>query len=231
MNVRYLGFKDQLDIPASAAVDPNLDAYIEQLSYLDGTISALEDYFDGTNPRLRNLFPKMVFNPLPVITSTPILKEDQYLLAFKSFSLSQKMNTLSNFSQNLLETWKLDSHAFIDPWSEPKYWLFSQDLADVLISLMQNIGSVYKDSPDDSQMILNVLVGSRSSLQASYKQLLEVRSKLSLDTSGSFKYWLNLQDYSFEAYIQAIEYLIDFFNYCEVKKSIPTLNAMLETGF
>jgi hypothetical protein len=231
MNVRYLGFKDQLDIPVSAAVDPNLDAYIEQLSYMDGAISALEDYFDGTNHRIRNLFPKMVFNPLPVVTPTPISKEDQYLLVFKSFSLSQKMNTLSNFSQNLLETWKLDSSSFIDPWSEAKYWLFPQDLADVLISLMQNLGKEYRNSPDDSQMILNVLVGCRSSLQASYKQLLEVRSKLSLDTSGSFKYWLNLQDYSFEAYLQAIEYLIDFFNYCEVKKSIPTPNAMLETGF
>jgi hypothetical protein len=231
MNVRYLGFKDQLDIPASKAVDPNLTAYIEQLSYMDGTISAIEDYFDGTNPRLRNLFPKMVFNPLPIVTPTPVLKEDQYLLAFKSFSLSQKMNTLSNFSQNLLETWKLDSGAFIEPWSEAKYWLFPQDLADVLISLMQNIGTVYKDSPDDSDMVLKVLLGSRTSLQASYKQLLVVRSKLSLDTSGSFKYWLNLQDYSFEAYLLAIEYLIDYFNYCAVKKTIPTPNAMLETGF
>lgn len=231
MNVRYLGFKDQLDIPVAAASDPNLDAYIEQLSYLDGTLSALEDYFDGTNPRIRNLFPKMVFNPLPVITPTPIRKEDQYLLVFKSFSLSQKINTVSNFSQNLLETWNLDARAYIDPWSEAKYWLFSQDLADVLISLMQNLGTEYKESPDDSQTILSVLSGARISFQSSYKSLIEIRSKLTLDTSGSFNYWMDLQDYIFQAYLQAIEYLMDFFSYCETKKSIPSPNSILKTGF
>ena len=230
MNIRYLGFKDQLDIPEESVKDINLENYLLHLSHIDGVFSALEDYFDITNPRIQSLFPKSSFNPLPFIKPTPIVKDEQYLLVFRSFSLAQKMSTLSNFSENLLANWYVDS-TFTDPWGDESSWIFEQDLADILISLMQNLGTEYRDSPDDSLKILAVLNGAKISFSDSYNSLKVARIKLDLPDSSIFRYWMSLQDYSFEAYLQAIEYLIDFFTYCDLKKSLPTVNSLLNNGF
>lgn len=231
MNIRYLGFKDQLDIPAGQEEDPNLVEYRLHLSHLDGVFSALEDYFDATNPRLRNLFPDMLFNPLPIVNQSPILKDEQFLLVFKSAALSHKMEILSNFSSNIKANWEIDSISLESFWADEDYWLFEQDLADILVSSMQNLGKIYMESLEDSKAIKAILVGTRDSFIQSYKSLKTVREKLLVPTDSLFQYWIKLQDYSFDAYIQAMEYLLDFFTYCETKKALPVTNALLTSGY
>lgn len=219
--IKYLGFKDHLNIPTSYSEDPAISSYRATIADLDGLFCALEDYFDPTNPRLRILFPELSYNPVPKVKSNPVQKSDLFLIMLKTGSIAQKLFTLSNFSQNLLATWYLSSASWKSPWDDEDCWIFEQDLSDVILSFLQNIGSLYFHSEENYQVIQDLISGAKVSLLESRSQLLAIREKIPLEENLDFIFWLKFQDFELDSYFQILEFLGDFLSLCKSSNKVP----------
>jgi hypothetical protein len=220
--IKYFGQKEKVNVPLTPpGAEPYYADYRTELSYLDGVIEVWEDYLDATNPRFKNLFPNIIFQPIPVLVVQQFEVNMEFISKMKGFSVQQKMFLLSTMNFDWKQVWYLDSTSFPTFWDDEANWLFPQNLADIIISFMQNLGNAYTSSPDDTDKILQVLTNSRNSYYDDLKKLKELRSKISLPNSERLKFWLAFEDLALQSYMDTIELMQDYFIYCRDNNSLP----------
>jgi hypothetical protein len=220
--IKYFGQKEKVSVPLRPpSADPQYASYRETLGFIDGVISVWEDYLDATNPRFQKLFPDIVFQAIPNLIQQPFEASPDFIIRMKAFSVQQKLFLLSTMNMDWKQAWYLDSTNFPEFWADEENWLFPQDLADILICLMQNLGSSYKPNADESGTILEVLTSSRNSYYEDLNKLKDLKSKIPIPNDERLKMWLAFQDLALTGYMEAIELMTDYFTYCQTNASLP----------